>query len=227
MGEIFRYTDRDGDYLQVDTRTDHLRFRTGTDDAAHAADVDRHNVLALHAALGEWLFPTAAGTPDTTLLERMVRKAAEDAVTAVLPLYLSGARSRYVDASPAPGLLGATLVESDPEPHDVGHAEDPAEDPVAACGELIRPGQILADVHSCGFLWAVHKAQPEHRGRLMSELPRRTRVRSGPSWDDMLWGENTGGVPPVECTCTHRVSWMHGQGGCNASFCTCVWTGTE
>lgn len=194
MGEIFRYTDRDGDYLKVDIRTDHLRFRAGTDDGAHAADVDRHNVLALHAALGEWLFPTAAGTPDTTLLERMVRKAAEDAVTAILPLHLSGAQSRYVDASPAPGLLGATLVESDPEPHDVGHAEEPV---------------------------------PEHRGRLMSELPRRTRARGGPSWDDMLWGSNTGGVPPVQCTCTHRLNWMHGRGGCDADSCACVWTGTE
>lgn len=179
MGEIFRYTDRDGDYLRVDARhPDRLRFRAGTDDGAHASDVDRHNVLALHAALGAWLYPTAPGTPDTTLLEQMVRKAAEDAVTAILPLHLSGARSQSVSI--------------DPEPHDVGHAEEPV---------------------------------PEHHGRLMSELPRRARRESGPTWDDKLWGENTGGAPAVECTCTHRFSRGHGRLGCNASSCTCRWTG--
>ncbi len=146
MGEIFRYTDRDGDYLRVDARhPDRLRFRAGTDDGgrsddgAHASDVDRHNVLALHAALGAWLYPTAPGTPDTTLLEQMVRKAAEDAVTAILPLHLSGARSQSVSI--------------DPEPHDVGHAEEPA----PPCTR-VRPGNAhpVSWCAFCGHLWSVH-----------------------------------------------------------------------
>lgn len=106
---------------------------------------------------------------------------------------------------------------SDPEPHDVGHAEEPAAGP---CDALLKPEQILAEVHDCGYVWAAHRAPfgvkgPEtNRGRLMSELPVRTRPRPicvscghgwGQHYSGICWGEpGTAMQSEPGCTCTRE-----------------------
>lgn len=195
------YVDPDGDGIEVETTPISVRFfRTGGGDYA---GLDRDAVLRLHAALGEWLYPVH--TPEwanKSLIEQMIERAVKDQVAAVLPLHLKPVATcaPELDAeectcthdASAHGPIGCTApyrlgsVElicrcrgrvSDPEPHDVGHAEEPAD-----------------------------------HGRLMSELPRRTRPRPICVSCGHGWGEHTAGIcwgtaqtpEGVGCTCTRE-----------------------
>lgn len=236
--ELFEYTDTDDDTLNVEAREGQpgwLFFRIPADNTneldGRGVDIPRETVQRLHQALGEWLFPVAPGTPDTTLLETMVKKAAEDAVTAILPLHL-----KPVAYTPEPDAEDG-WQRADPSPHDAGHPEplctrNRPEDAHPAsrctwCGHLWSVHAPSAPVpgctcghwvgwhgtdgctrSGCGCTWTGGVADvPEDHGRLMSELPRRVR-------------------PKVECTCEHRFVRGHGALGCNARSCTCRWTGT-
>lgn len=139
---IFTHRDEDGDEFEIIERTrDSLMVSVAADmNRPSNAYVSRDAALRLHAALGQWLFPTYSGAPDTTLLERMVRQAAQDAVSAVLPLAARpGAGHKTVTGS---GPCGDCLQGNhphvfrpcerpgcqcpefrDPEPRDVGHPE--------------------------------------------------------------------------------------------------------
>lgn len=264
---IFHHVDRDGDELEVLAGT-YLEFHmAGKVGAGIAVHVDRDAALRLHAALGEWLYPVH--TPEwanKSLIEQMIEKAVKDQVAAVLPLHLKpGDRFLMADAD--------GRVWADPEPHDVGHAEEPegvhrpqdcpgqpecAEGPATGpCDALLEPGQRLIEVHDCGYVWAMHKssaplpdhgrhsepyspplhlatesecradsqnpciaarhlvAEPEtNHGRLMSELPVRTRPRPicvscGHGWGEhtsgICWGEHgTAMQSEPGCTCTRE-----------------------
>jgi hypothetical protein len=214
MNDIFRHTDEDGDHLVIRKESDHLVFRTSDGDGFAESRVRRETALRLHHVLGEWLFPTYSGTPDTTLLEQMVRKAAEDAVSAILPLALrEGAKNHPVDV-PEP--------DRDPEPHDVGHPEpdprcpgctplgctdsshDGPRDPEPSwddqlfadttdgpCATPIPDGARLFDVHApCGYVWAMHRRPGE-------------AAESGVLCGCMFGAADTG-EPCLECDHQHR-----------------------
>lgn len=159
------YVDPDGDGIEVETTPISVRFfRTGGGDYA---GLDRDAVLRLHAALGEWLYPVH--TPEwanRSLIEQMIERAVRNQVAAVLPLHLKpGDRMLVADAD--------GRVWADPEPRDVGHAEEPAD-----------------------------------HGRLMSELPVRTRPRPICVSCGHGWGEHTGGIcwgdSESDCSCTRE-----------------------
>lgn len=225
------YVDPDGDGIDVETTPISVRFfRTGGGDYA---GLDRDAVLRLHAALGEWLYPVH--TPEwanKSLIEQMIERAVKDQVAAVLPLHLKpvatvrcdGAAccsSHPMDPEPhdagneecrcihdasAHGPIGCTASVrlgsaelvcrcrarvSDPEPHDVGHAEEPE----GVHRPQDCPGQPEGD------------PEPDH-GRLMSELPRRTRPRPVCVSCGHGWGEHTGGIcwgdSESDCSCTRE-----------------------
>lgn len=226
MMAIFTHTDQDGDSVEVIERTKdtltvsvagYMKRRTAQ------GDLSREAVTRLHAALGEWLFPAYAGTPDTSLLERMVRKAAEDAVSAVLPLA----------ARP-----GAGHVDVDPEPHDVGHPEagptwddqlwGSVEGPGRAgpCGSVARKGVLLCDpCPGCGYVWALHRAQPDC-GCIRGGADIGESCPSCQHWHRT--GTRCTAARPVPaprqltgCECGHRWG-THRDSRCHAGACTCT-----
>ena len=216
MASIFGFTDGDADTLNVETREsrDFLAFRippvSENEMDARGVDIPRDHVLELYTALGEWLFPTH--TPEwanKSLIEQMIEKAVKDQVAAVLPLHLKpGDRFLVADAD--------GHVWADPEPHDVGHAEEPKQ--TGPCGAPIPFGALLVDVHDCGHLWAAHRPsvridQPTDHGRLMSELPRRMRPRPicvscGHGWGEhtsgVCWGDDPQVTTGLGCRCTRE-----------------------
>lgn len=198
---IFNHLDSDDDELEARTHNDFpndlfFDIARGYDNENSSVRVDRDAVLRLHAALGEWLYPVH--TPEwanKSLIEQMIEKAVKDQVAAVLPLHLKpGDRLLVADAD--------GRVWADPEPHDVGHAEEP----VIRTHSLMCPRMTHVDA-PCTCV----PDEPTDHGRLMSELPRRTRPRYVPACIECLhgWGEHTGGICWGEhagnhCTCTRE-----------------------
>lgn len=202
MDSLFSYTDDDGDKLQVreSVTRDSLLFDVVRDPAR----LERDKVLELHAALGEWLYPVH--TPEwanKSLIEQMIERAVKDQVAAVLPLHLKpGDRFLMADAD--------GRVWADPEPHDVGHAEEP---------EGVHRPQDCPGQPEC----AEGESKPDH-GRLMSELPRRTRPRPicvscGHGWGEhtagICWGRNGSEDEGDHCACTRE------RPGTAPAPCTC------
>lgn len=201
---IFTHTDQDGDSLEVIERTKdtltvsvtgYMKRRTAQ------GDLSREAVTQLHAALGEWLFPSYSGAPDSSLLERMVRQAAQDAVSAVLPLAArpGAGHQTVIGSGPCGDCLqgnhphvfrpcerpGCQCPEfRDPEPRDVGHPEPgPTWDdqlwnspepsgPVGPCREPALADVRLSDpCQACGYLWALHRAEPPVCGCIRTGAP--------------------------------------------------------
>lgn len=177
---IFHHVDDDGDEISFfsDERSPLSVEVKPVNEQSYIGYLDRDAVLRLHAALGEWLYPVH--TPEwanKSLIEQMIERAVRDQVAAVLPLHLKPfatqmqaaedkvervANAVLTDPEPGDRLLVADAdgrVWADPEPHDVGHAEEPAD-----------------------------------HGRLMSELPVRTRPRPICVSCGHGWGEHTSGV---------------------------------
>lgn len=215
---LFGYTDHEDDRLQVETREsgDFLAFRVPEDRDnqmdARGVDIPRDKVLELHAALGEWLYPVhTPEAPNRSLIEQMIEKAVKDQISAVLPLHLSPFATQMRAAEEKIGrVANALMADPDPEPGDVGHPR-----PAGPCGEAPPVGFNVGHVHTCGYVWGAHRPQetePEH-GRLMAELPRRTRTRAGSCLDCLHgWGEHTGGI-----------CWGGGQGsGVWTDVCDCT-----
>lgn len=229
---IFTHRDEDGDSMEIIERTrDSLMVSVAAGmNRPSNAYVSRDAALRLHAALGDWLFPTYSGTPDTTLLERMVRKAAQDAVSAVLPL------------AARPGAGHRTVT--DPEPRDVGHPEpgptwddqlwsrvDPF-DPESAgpCQELAPRAARLSDpCQGCGYAWALHRMHPPVCGCIRAadtdtgtQCPRCGHEH----WSDTRCMHPREVQAPrrlVGCECGHRWG-VHAvaemNGGCTVCECT-------
>lgn len=195
---IFHHVDDDGDEISFfsDERSPLSVEVKPVNEQSYIGYLDRDAVLRLHAALGEWLYPVH--TPEwanKSLIEQMIERAVRDQVAAVLPLHLKPfatqmqaaedkvervANAVLTDPEPGDRLLVADAdgrVWADPEPHDVGHAEEPAD-----------------------------------HGRLMSELPVRTRPRPLCVSCGHGWGEHTAGVcwgtsqtpEGAGCTCTRE-----------------------
>jgi len=222
---IFTYADYDGDELDVhdnpERGTPALVFHsTRNNDRTRtlvSVQLSREEVTKLHAALGEWLYPAYAGTPDTSLLERMVRKAAEDAVSAVLPLA----------ARP-----GAGHIDVDPEPRDVGHPEPTWDDKLwgsmdgpesgGPCGELAKRGVRLSDpCQACGYLWALHRAQPVC-GCIRTGAPIGEQCPDCAHWHRtgtrcMKPSEVQAPRQLVGCECGHRWG-LHGGAACHGQI---------
>lgn len=229
---IFRHTDRDGDELEVHIIGEDDRDYPGTlmfgntgrlDDTGTmiSSSLDRDAVLRLHAALGEWLYPVH--TPEwanRSLIEQMIERAVKDQVAAVLPLHLKPFATQMQAAEDKIERV-ANAVLTDPEPHDVGHAEGPEGvhrpqdcpgQPECAEGEskpdaLFAPGARAYYREVLGL-----EPEPTDHGRLMSELPRRMRPRPICVSCGHGWGEHTGGIcwgrgtekPESGCTCTRE-----------------------
>ena len=206
MLDLFRYGDDDGDELIL--RESHLHpgsmmFHVDRDGIRQSARVPRDTALKLYAALGEWLYPVH--TPEwenRSLIEQMIERAVKNQVAAVLPLHLAPI-AEFVGRQAAWTGAVCTRDEScdvaDPEPGDVGHPRPAAEH---------RP-------QDCPGAGACPEAQPEpepQHGRLMSELPRRTRPRPICVSCGHGWGEHTSGV----CWGTDPVN----PGECNGCRCT-------
>jgi len=218
MDQIFTHTDGDGDQTSVWKIGDRLDVRLQPHGGSHRVGyLDRAAATRLHAALGEWLYPAYAGTPDTSLLERMVRKAAEDAVSAVLPLA----------ARP-----GAGHIDVDPEPRDVGHPEPTWDDKLwgsmdgpesgGPCGELAKRGVRLSDpCQACGYLWALHRAQPVC-GCIRTGAPIGEQCPDCAHWHRtgtrcMKPSEVQAPRQLVGCECGHRWG-LHGGAACHGQI---------
>lgn len=236
MTVIFSYTDNDDDTLNVNDRDkkDLLAFRIPPverdDGEGRGVDLLRDQVLELHAALGEWLYPvhTPEG-PNRSLIEQMIERAVKDQITAVLPLHLTPFATQMQAAEDKIGRI-ANALTTDPEPGDIGHP-GPPERPCphsigwgASCSTCQsadnepqhdgpRPASSPS-VHAvaeadctvpdgCGaqHLGGIH-------GRLMSELPRRVRPSGR-----------------LECSCGHVQKTLHSTRGCTVDGCPCVWPG--
>lgn len=226
---IFTHRDEDGDEIEIIERTrDSLRVSVAADmNRPSNAYVSRDAALRLHAALGQWLFPTYSGAPDTTLLERMVRQAAQDAVSAVLPL------------AARPGAGHQTVI--DPEPRDVGHPEPgPTWDdqlwnspepsgPVGPCREPALADVRLSDpCQACGYLWALHRAEPPVCGCIRTGAPIGEQCPDCAHWhrtDTRCMHPREVQVPRrlVGCECGHgwRVHSRWNDGECTADGCGC------
>jgi len=223
---IFTHRDEDGDEIEFIGRTGgpngELMASISSDRVRpYHTYLDRAAVTRLHAALGEWLFPAYAGTPDTSLLERMVRKAAEDAVSAVLPLA----------ARPGAGHID---VDVDPEPRDVGHPEPTWDDKLwsrtdpfdpeggGPCGELAKRGVRLDDpCRACGYTWSLHRAQPVC-GCLRSGAPIGEQCPDCAHWHRpgtrcMKPSEVQAPKRLVGCECGHRWG-LHGGAACHGQI---------
>jgi hypothetical protein len=204
MANIFRCQDDDGDELTVRTSVNHpdsVLFDAESGDAVITVRVHREQVLKLHNALGEWLYPTGPTAPPTPSDRDFIRQVIHEEVARVVPLHL---------APQAAGVIGIdcnALLRPEHRLADVCnncgftwalHRAQPAPEPL--CNHL-RP----ADAHAasrctwCGHLWTEHagsttrtrcgqcdayndtptshvcEPEPQHHGRLMSELPRRVR----------------------------------------------------
>lgn len=214
---IFQYLEADGSTLNVAPMSRKLWFKSqnSTGSATVSVDVNRQSVRRLYDALGAWLnvndLPPATpytATPAAEAIRAMCREEFErlfeerkpDLTT---PLHESP-QARYVDANPAPGLLGATLADSDPEPHDVGHPEPT---PLERVREFYC-GTLAPDV-------------AEH-GRLMAELPKRQRpgtcVSCGMPWP------HVGAHPLYLCECGHcsrQHAGSYGYAECGVAGCEC------
>lgn len=207
MKYLFKHTDHEDASAVLDEAPEvaGLYLHTSSD----GAYLPREAALRLHSALGEWLFPVAPGTPDTTLLDAMVRKAAEDAVTAILPLHLKSMT-----------LAGPECREhDDPSPHDVGHSEPDASSFAPLAKEYYRK--------ALGF--APAPFDPEKMcGKV---CPEDVHPASRCTWCGHLWVKHTttatAPVPEPRCTCGHWSGW-HGTDGCIGRLgtgCTCTWQG--
>lgn len=199
MDSLFSYTDDDGDKLQIRESVDRasLLFDVVRDGRRPTVRLERDKVLELHAALGEWLYPVH--TPEwanKSLIEQMIERAVKDQVAAVLPLHLSPVATCKADhCDGARHLEDRPAVWPDPEPHDVGHAEEP---------EGVHRPQYCPGQPEC----AEGEPRPDH-GRLMSELPVRTRPRPicvscghgwGQHYSGICWGE----PEAANCACTRE-----------------------
>lgn len=123
--------------------------------------LDRAQVQRLHNALGEWLYPIGVALPEDRL-----RSVVQGLAAAILPL------------SQALGAQTQTVIEPDPEPHDVGHPEHSSA-PFCGCIRLGAPiGERCPDCRhwhrvntrcmhrdgaprqlvgcECGHRWALH-----------------------------------------------------------------------
>lgn len=144
----------------------------------------RAEVEKLYNALGEWLYPTGTPKlPDLTGITEAVSKALESMAVAVQSLHLTTL---------------ATVKVPEPEP---------------LCARTRPPGWHPATRCTfCGHLWTEHPptpTEPEHHGRLMSVLPRRTRrcIECGHQASD------------------HHVPTQGWDGGCLC--CSCTWGGPQ
>lgn len=207
---IFKHTDGDGDYADVRSYPgqggNFLRIHVqAVGGSGEAADVDREAALRLYNALGEWLYP--AHTPDVpnkSLIEQMIAKAVEDLTTAVLPLHLKTVET-VTPERPCNALLRPGKRLMDPCPscgfpwvwHLPAYPLPPQASPPTPeeC-----PGGTPLGCTDPAHAGPADPEEPAEHGRLMTELPRRTRPRLQMAWDDVLWG----GQPSGHCgACGH------------------------
>ena len=242
---IFRYTDTDGDCLEVHSISDRLVFRSVDSDVDHATvavSLPREELERLYNAIGERLFPQDLGPNpgDYATAVKALSDAINGLATSVRPLW-SGPRA-------ACGCIGeghptSSPVEQDPEPREVGHPE-----PSAPCTRprpsFYRPEYTCIE---CGYLWTEHAVTPvpEDHGRLMSELPRRVRPKvgceCGHAWDVHSLQARIGcfaapggdvcecrctrpSASTVGCTCDHKYAYVHDSNGCTHLPCECKFT---
>lgn len=107
------------------------------------------------------------------------------------------------------GLESDAFPGADPEPHDVGHSE-----PYFPPLHMATESECRADSQNPCIAARHLVAEPEtDHGRLMSELPVRTRPRPicvscGHGWGEhtggICWGGGSNGVSHSECTCTRQ-----------------------
>lgn len=191
MLDLFRYEDEDGDELIARPSAfpvgDMMFHCEGESARRRAVRVPREKVEKLYSALGEWLYPTGVPKmPDLTGLTEAMSKASEGMAVAVQSLHLSP--------------VAVVKVPDAPEPEPL-------------C-ELTRPygAHPATRCTFCGHLWTEHTPppiEPEHHGRLMSVLPRRTRrcIECGHQAD------------------AHHAPTQGWDGGCIA--CSCAWGGPQ
>lgn len=133
---IFTHTDDDGDRLEVReslTLPGSSLFHVESNGVRQSVRLDRDAALRLYAALGEWLYPVHTSEyANRSLIEQMIERAVKDQVAAVLPLHLApvaicrAGECGGVRHLAEPVCTVPDHAEDDPEPHDVGHAEDSA-----------------------------------------------------------------------------------------------------
>jgi len=167
MSSIFVHRDNDGDELDVHRSPETLIVHSirEHDGELTSVGLDREAVSRLYDALGEWLYSTGVPLPDHSLIEQLIRRAAEDAVVTVLPLNLRpDVQSRYVDAGTASCVIpGCKLFpgmtqhfEHDPEPREVGHPGPTWDDKLwgASASSVVVPKQLVGC--ECGHPGALH-----------------------------------------------------------------------
>lgn len=132
---IFIHQDGDNDELEVRTDRDlpnglYFGIMRGHDNEISSVRVDRDAVLCLHAALGEWLYPVhTPGSPNRSLIEQMIERNVREQITAILPLHLAPVAEMRCEThcQTLHDAAGNEVIHdaADPEPHDVGHVEEP------------------------------------------------------------------------------------------------------
>lgn len=102
MSEIFRHTDEDGDRIAVweaDLRL-HMEVKP-SEEQSYIGYLHRDAVMRLHAALGEWLYPTGVTLPEKPLTPSDIRGMVAGQVAEIMALHQSP-QAGYVDAAPEP-----------------------------------------------------------------------------------------------------------------------------
>ena len=186
---LFQHTDHEGDRLFVrsivrsSTHPGYLIFGSEDSEENEAVAVrhDRHVVQDLYRAIGRWLDDECAADPSNVaqtaadpepIYTALIRRLVTEEVARVLPLHQTpqaavpdpychipncgwGSCNKHPD--------GCKTCVSDPEPHDVGHAEAPAKphptdwsDALFGKAEYEGHGLKFDYCVKCGHGWGAH-----------------------------------------------------------------------
>lgn len=199
------------DGLAVDGMEGGLKFIVHQYPDTASASVPRDEVVKLRNALDDWLGdygsyatpPPAAPQAERSLIDQLIRRAAAEAVDRSWEAFKIRDMAReeferlFEERTRAPIPLHLSPV-ADPEPHDVGHVDEPAE-PYQRPLHMVSKADCQAPRCTSDHLSGVH-------GRLTAEIVPVKRMEI------------------VECRCTHWSGW-HGPSGCTNGPCACKWTG--
>lgn len=162
---IFRYTDTDGDELEVsepdpeelERHRGSLLFTVTQRGRDQSSALTAIAVDGLIGALERWRSGTTSTPPadPEPIYTALIRRLVTDEVARVLPLHR--APQSLPPACQTPVGCVASLPE-DPEPHDVGHADEPA-DHGRLMSELQRAAVRVPKCTTCNHFWSDHTGE--------------------------------------------------------------------
>lgn len=227
--DIFNHRDPHSSELDVypdaTGRGRHIHLQITSPGGGASAQLHPAAVNDLYAALGRWMAEEGITAQETStppadlnpIYDAIVKRLTDEWLPRVLPLHRAPQAATWAptvfpttschrSGNHGPESLCSDCV-CDPEPQDVGHAEEPAgQGRCSDCGASWgSDGRYRAHAKGCGWRERELDAEePADHGRLMSEL-QRAAVRS------------------VACICTH--SWAdHHTLGCWVMGCECTRT---